>query len=445
MENPTVQGRSRSIVSGLVALTIILLTTGCGGAAASFEELYDLGRDLANYEAARKAADDVSEDFTVADLQVSVPDLHSFRVEQVCGQSFRHGSGKAEEIHGVVKHHTFDCNAEDDVKKDSSEKTQDFLTNIGPTMSKIEAASSTVEDAYAFAQEIRPIALRAHTWDVKTDLKGCISERMDIVVSAMTSSSKARCSLFKDIDDEDVSELRDSIKESIKRASALVKGSSPPTPQWTGCVGECSAMQSQLVGSLPAEIPVTITDPKAFPVSVMEGETITIDLMSRSFDSFLLLYDANCSTYIASNDDSGSGSNARIKYSAPETTTLVVVARSYSGTGSGTLKIQSNGRGGPSPDRIEQVNTYISWATGFAADDPAAAVGLKRLAQWQSPYGASCANAAYYNKTAIVRREVVDEVIADCSAEMHTQVNLKKERGSFLGRMVGAMGDAFSD
>lgn len=73
------------------------------------------------------------------------------------------------------------------------------------------------------------------------------------------------------------------------------------------------------------------------------GWTVTIDMMSTEFDTYLLL-EGPGGVRVAQDDDGGEGTNARISYTTTASGTHKVIANSYSDSGRGayTLRIVAN-------------------------------------------------------------------------------------------------------
>jgi hypothetical protein len=78
------------------------------------------------------------------------------------------------------------------------------------------------------------------------------------------------------------------------------------------------------------------------------GQTIQIDMISSSFDAFLILQDANGNELIR-NDDGGEGLNARIVYTLPSTAQYRVIANTYrqGAFGQYTLRLSAGGAATP--------------------------------------------------------------------------------------------------
>jgi hypothetical protein len=72
-----------------------------------------------------------------------------------------------------------------------------------------------------------------------------------------------------------------------------------------------------------------------------EGQAYVIDLMSKDFDTFLRVEDAE-GKELAQDDDGGEGLNSRLRFVAPHTGTIRVIATTFAGgsTGSFTLSIR---------------------------------------------------------------------------------------------------------
>jgi hypothetical protein len=69
-----------------------------------------------------------------------------------------------------------------------------------------------------------------------------------------------------------------------------------------------------------------------------QGWTITVDMQSEAFDTYLWLIGPN-NTSLAQDDDGGEGTNSRITYTAPERGRYTVRANSYDGEGRGAYTV----------------------------------------------------------------------------------------------------------
>lgn len=82
------------------------------------------------------------------------------------------------------------------------------------------------------------------------------------------------------------------------------------------------------------------TSPQIYALSLKEGDTIVIDMVSEEFDTFLELYDSNA-LLIANDDDSGSNLNARIIFVAPAEGRYLIHARGFASNGGAfTLSVE---------------------------------------------------------------------------------------------------------
>ncbi|MFP4221421.1 MAG: trypsin-like peptidase domain-containing protein [Phormidium sp.] len=92
----------------------------------------------------------------------------------------------------------------------------------------------------------------------------------------------------------------------------------------------------------------------AYSFEGQAGQTVSLDLTSNDFDAYLILLDANGNS-VAQDDDSASGTNARIVTQLPETGTYILLANSFRGGESGdyelTLRSQ-RGQGSASRGRL---------------------------------------------------------------------------------------------
>lgn len=79
---------------------------------------------------------------------------------------------------------------------------------------------------------------------------------------------------------------------------------------------------------------------KTYDVQMVGGKTYIIDLISKQFDAFLRLEDLE-GKRLAQDDDSGGGTNARIRFKAPEDGVYRVYATTFNvGTGLFLLKVR---------------------------------------------------------------------------------------------------------
>lgn len=80
---------------------------------------------------------------------------------------------------------------------------------------------------------------------------------------------------------------------------------------------------------------------RLYRFSAAAGQLVRITMNSDDFDAYLLLLDAY-GNILATDDDSGSGTNARITYTIPHTGDFLVIAKSYWRTGEGwyTLSLE---------------------------------------------------------------------------------------------------------
>ena len=91
---------------------------------------------------------------------------------------------------------------------------------------------------------------------------------------------------------------------------------------------------------------------KIFTFQGTAGQTVTIDLMSADFDSYLYLKDQNGNA-IAHDDDSGGGRNARIVIVLPYTGMYQIVANTVGRGEVGAFTLQLRG-GGEAPQMVQQ-------------------------------------------------------------------------------------------
>jgi hypothetical protein len=80
---------------------------------------------------------------------------------------------------------------------------------------------------------------------------------------------------------------------------------------------------------------------KRYEIELTAGKTYVIDMISKKFDAFLRLEDVK-GMQLAQDDDSGGGTNARIKFRPKADGAYRIIATSYAGgTGAFTLKVMS--------------------------------------------------------------------------------------------------------
>ncbi len=119
-----------------------------------------------------------------------------------------------------------------------------------------------------------------------------------------------------------------------------------PTTLTDAKAGEILAVNA---GGITIDAALTKQDPldkvrkkicKTYDVRMEGGKTYVIDLMSKQFDAFLRLEDIE-GKRLAQDDDSGGGTNARIRFKAPEDGVYRIFATTFNnGTGSFLLKVR---------------------------------------------------------------------------------------------------------
>lgn len=137
----------------------------------------------------------------------------------------------------------------------------------------------------------------------------------------------------------------------VIRANTLSEGE---TGTYTVAVMPAVGENLPAVSTLPAISPTTIPSPQRidgslpkdrdgipyrdYRLNVTAGKTYEITMTSNMFDAFLELRDAGYNL-IASDDDSGGGTNAKLTYRATATATLVVRCRPYDDSGEGVFLV----------------------------------------------------------------------------------------------------------
>lgn len=77
-----------------------------------------------------------------------------------------------------------------------------------------------------------------------------------------------------------------------------------------------------------------------------EGWTITAEMRSTAFDTYLWLIGPNGTSLVQDDDGLGDGTNSRITYTAPERGTYTLRANSYDGAGRGAYSVHVTARAG---------------------------------------------------------------------------------------------------
>lgn len=105
--------------------------------------------------------------------------------------------------------------------------------------------------------------------------------------------------------------------------------------------GKLQDFESRLDAADPKDRVRTGSHCKVFEVEMKEGQTYVIDLMSKEFDTYLRVEDAD-GKELAQDDDGGEGLNSRLRFVAPYTGTIRIIATTFAGgsTGSFTLSVR---------------------------------------------------------------------------------------------------------
>src|SRR5206468_1494641 len=78
---------------------------------------------------------------------------------------------------------------------------------------------------------------------------------------------------------------------------------------------------------------------KSYPFKMVAGASYVINLLSRDFDAYLRVEDANGKA-LAEDDDSGGSLDARLVFTAPRTETYQMVATTFAADQGGAFTLQ---------------------------------------------------------------------------------------------------------
>lgn len=138
------------------------------------------------------------------------------------------------------------------------------------------------------------------------------------------------------------------------------------------------------------------------------GQSIVIEMRSRDFDTYLILFDEQ-GNRIAENDDDGTTTDAEISLTLPATGSYVVVANSYAAgeTGTYTLRIRS-ATPGSGADTVSR-----SLSTSAAQNDPfPVAEGVINADELVTINGIPwAANGWSFSKVLDIQRDSIDSTI----------------------------------
>jgi serine protease Do len=101
------------------------------------------------------------------------------------------------------------------------------------------------------------------------------------------------------------------------------------------------------------------------------GQTVSLDLTSDDFDTYLILLDSNGNS-VAQDDDSASGTNARIVTQLPQSDTYILLANSFSSGESGDyeLTLRSQGSQGSQVSSSRQDRILLNESGVLRTGDP---------------------------------------------------------------------------
>ncbi len=143
----------------------------------------------------------------------------------------------------------------------------------------------------------------------------------------------------------------DSTQNRAARELGEAKGMAPPMnldPSPKACVNNTITCGSTVTGNLTADdCPLPLDDGTFYDqwqFAGIGGDTVTIDMMSDDFDTYLFLWDPAMATVIK-DDDSGAGTDSRIVHTLDSTGTWSIWANSYfpQAFGSYTLTLACEG------------------------------------------------------------------------------------------------------
>ena len=179
---------------------------------------------------------------------------------------------------------------------------------------------------------------------------------------------------------------------AVLRSVSDAKGIGWPDPAAKACVIMTTSCNSTVVSALT-------TDDCTLEVGTFidfwefegfGGQTVTIDLMSDDFDTFLFLIDPTLDI-AAFDDDGGSGTNSRIVYTLDASGTWTIGANAFSlgATGDYTLSLACSAPPQISEIRIDQPDADDDEFFEIAGDPGASLDGLTYLVLGDSPAGGS--------------------------------------------------------
>jgi hypothetical protein len=276
--------------------------------------------------------------------------------------------------------------------------------------------------------ELGPALVSARTLGVEFDVAACVDTVTDRLAEAVAAEAALQCETFLApgplLDDfrRTLNSAEDVARRMVDQASQVGQPVAMTSDVAARCGGATASPQPLMV---PASVSGDLASRGvAYAMQLAPGQTVEINLMSTAFDALIRLYDSTCAKELASNDDGGSGSNSRLRWTGPGQFVVVATAFGSGGRGSYTLTATPS-LPGDSPglagvtraitvEQLEAAKALVDWVKRASNDDVQAA--------WRGTSGAevqlACLHRARFESSASVRTSVASRALSACTSAL---------------------------
>ncbi len=422
-------------------LSVIPFLFSCGGPdyGATTNRLQALGSaTLSKAVPAAERASGLAEDISLEVVELPWVDTNDQGVQPRCFLRY----GISDDQWGVVPGSMHEC---DDADAITRQRKAARLWLQHKLLTRTDAAAvklASFEDVASFVQEARGLVNEAAALDMEFDLERCVDEQIGALGSVARERAELSCEIFQSPGYR-LAELEDRIDSAAEHAQQRLDDSaSRRQPSLSAeTVQRCSAAVGVGVLEVPGEVQGQLEGGAvAYAIHAFAGETLTVDLMSDSFDPVLEIFDADCAQRIGYNDDGGRGNNSRIRKHFSQDTDVVLVARSLRGRG-GPYSFYTSVEGIPvlTESQKQQLAEFVAWAGGMTEQ--------QLLAAWRAQAGGALQGACLDDRLmeigavneAFVAEAALEGCVSDLGASLEIHRAALQTRAGALGALSGFM------
>ena len=421
-----------------------LLVLGCEVPEVPKVSLYDQGSELHSGLAAQQAAQGVLNHLQLREVRQDVSDFDALTATTRCRLGIYRGEEEETPPTGFLILDIPELDAElcDDLRaSDARERAgRAWLQNALPYASDVHAQSMQAEYARNYAHRIRELGIEAEEWSVPDDLQECIGERVTELTLHHANIAQLACQAYQSPSDGDSDAYLSQLVDARERAEQLLEESHKVPPVVEASQWENPALWAEFeatildLGSNRADIfrySVSSNEPPmGFPVTLLRGETIAIELEMAQMNQ---LSEYRLGLWSVEREEWALQGLSELVWTAPRTGIYIVAAEYVLNTPTWwidrppstevELRVWSDGAGALSESRRSELEQFAASAILLAEAGPEGLVGILR---WENDAAQlSCVDAALLDDEDYARHRVVDEALDECTWELRHRIETR--------------------